>query len=108
VARAVKIAKIGSPCIEQTPGILAQTMFGTSDQGEGVVAFMENGPPVFSVSQPPLIALGANLSDHSDVEPDDSTSLSDLAPPASTCSIANNWTIADSRGSIVSVDVIPV
>jgi len=106
VARAVKIAKIGGPCVEQTPGILAQTVFGTSDQGEGVVAFMEDGPPVFNVSQPPLIALGSSLSDHSDVEPDDSTSQSDLAPPASTCSIANNWTIADSRGSIVSFDTL--
>jgi len=106
VARAVKIAKIGSPCIEQTPGILAQTMFDTSDQGEGVVAFMEDGPPVFNVSQPPLIALGSSLSDHSDVEPDDSTSLSDLALPTSTCSIADNWTVADSRCSIVSVDTL--
>jgi len=67
---------------------------------------MEDGPSVFNVSQPPLIALGANLSDHSDVEPDDSTSLSDLAPPVSTCSTADNWTFADSRGSIISVDTL--
>jgi len=106
VARAAKIAKIGSPCVEQTPGILAQTMFGTSDQGECVVAFMEDGPSVFNVSQPPLIALGTNLSDHSDVEPDDSTSLSDLAQFASTSSIADNWTFAESRSSIVSVDTL--
>ena len=58
------------------------------------------------MASPPLIALGSSLSDHSDVEPDDSTSLSDLAPPASTCSIADNWTVADSRCSIVSVDTL--
>ena len=81
-------------------------MFATHDQGEGLVAFMEDGPSTFNVSQPPLIALGTSLSDHSDVEPDNSTSLSDLAPPASTCSIADNWTFADSRGSIISVDTL--
>jgi len=106
VAQAVKIAKIGGPRIEQTPGILAQTTSETNDQGGGVVAFMEDQPPAFNVSQPPLIALGTNLSDHSDVEPADPTPLSDLAPPASTCSIADNWTFADSRSSIISFDTL--
>jgi len=106
VAQAVKIAQIEGPNVEQSPGILAQTTFETNDQGGGVVAFIEDAPPTFNVSQPPLIALGANLSDHSDVEPDDPTPLSDLAPSASTSSVADNWTIADSRGSIVSLDTL--
>ena len=104
VAQAVKIAKIGGPSVEQTPGIFTQTMFGTNDQGEGV-AFIEDGPPTFNVSQPPLISLGTNLSDHSDVEPDNPTSLSDLAPPAPTCSVADIWTFADSW-PILPVDTL--
>ena len=106
VTQAVKIARIGGSSVEQSPGILAQTTFETNDQGGGVVAFMEDAPPTFNVSQPPLIALGTNLSDHSDVEPADPTPLSDLAPPASTCSIADNWTFTDSRGSIISLDTL--
>ena len=106
VARAVKSAKIGESSDDQLPGIFAQTTFETSDRGEGVVAFMDDAPSTFNVSRPPLIALGSSLSDHSDVEPDDSTSLTDVALPTSTGSIANNGTFSDSRGSIVSVDTL--
>ena len=106
VAQAVKIARIGGSSVEQSPGILAQTTCETNDQRGGIVAFMEDALPTFNVSQPPLIALGTNLSDHSDVEPADPTPLSDLAPPASTCSIADNWTFTDSRGSIISLDTL--
>ena len=104
VAQAVKIAQIGESSSEQSSGTQGQTMFGTDDQGGGIVAFMDDAPPTFNVSHPPLIALGSSLSDHSDVEPDDSTSLADVVSPASSCSIANNWT--DSRGSIISSDTL--
>ena len=103
VAQAVQIAQIAESSSEQSPGVQMQTVFDTEEQGGDVVAFMDDAPPTFNISHPPLIALGS-LSDHSDVEPDDSTSLTDLTLPASASFIANHWTISDSRGSVIFVD----
>jgi len=87
VAQAVQIAQIGKSSREQSPDIQTQTVFSADDQGGGVVAFMDDAPPTFNISHPPLIALGSSLSDHSDVEPDDSTPQLNLALPASTPSV---------------------
>jgi len=104
VAQAVQIAQIGESSSEQSPGTQTLTMLNTDEQGGGVVAFMDDAPPTFNVSRPPLIALGSSLSDHSDVEPDDSTSLAEVEQPVSISSIIDTWACPDSRSGVIFVD----